>query len=140
MALPPAAAPADDASVAAAPMDDAGAMAADAGGAEEEEGGNVLLTVLQEADGTFRLIQGDEDDSGGMAADEGMGATDEGEGKVYDSKGALLKAILDILNETDSAAGADGTSEDQFQSGFGAAPGGGAAAPPGPAGVMPQKY
>lgn len=138
MALPPAdaAAPAmEEDAGAPAPADDPGA--GDAAPEEEGDSGEVLLTVCKEADGTYRLIQGDEEDAepaaGGEA--EGAGATDEGSGKVYDSKGTLLKGILDILNEDEQSAGAGGSSEDQFQSGFGGAAGGAA-----PAGPMLQKY
>lgn len=124
-----AAAPLDDAAGAGAPMDEG-----------DDAGHEVLLTVCREGDGTYRLIQGDEEEAapGGEADDQGMGATDEGEGKIYDSKGALLKAILDILNEDEGSAGADGSSEDQFQAGFS----GDTAAPPAPAGAasMAQKF
>lgn len=115
------------------PMVDEGADA-DAGMmAEEEPTHEVLLTVCKEADGTYRLIQGDEEDAaeeGGEATDDAVAATDEGAGMVYDSKGALMKGILDILNEDEAAAGGgEGSDEDNFQSGFG----GEGAKPPAPA-------
>lgn len=107
---------------------------------EEEPGHTVLLTVCKEADGTYRLIQGDEDDEyvGGEAEDESVGAEPvEGEvGKVFDSPGALLKAILDVLNEDQSAEGAEGTGDEQFEAGFtGGEP---AAAPAGGAPLAPK--
>lgn len=149
MAMPPdAGAAAPD----AAPMADDDAGGSDTDTTDAGDQGTVLLTVLKDADGTYRLIQGDEDDdmdagaAAGAGTDDGTGAAPMGggaEGKPYDSKGALLKAILDILNEDEASAGGDtGSSEDQFQSGFGGPTpgGGGATAPAAPAGVMPQKY
>lgn len=111
--------------------DDAASPGMDEGADEGGEDDNdVLLTVLKEADGTYRLIEGDEDDE----AEGGEGGSDESEGKTYDSKGALLKAILDVLNEDESSEGAEGGSEDQFQSGYNEN------APAKPAAPMPQKY
>lgn len=140
MALPPVAPAADDA--APAPPDDTAAAADDTAAPEgEEDTSDVLLTVCKEADGTYSLIKGDEEDADGadMAGSADVDGTPEQAGKqMFDSKGALLKAILDILNEDESSGGADGSSEDQFQSGFGAG-----AAPPAPAAPpspMPQKY
>ena len=111
------------------PMDDASAGIPDEEPApmdpEEEPGHEVLFTVCKEADGTYRLIMGDEEDAaaeGGKAVgedDDAVGMTDEAPGKIYDSPGALLKAILDVLNEGMSSEGAEGSSEEQFQEGFG---------------------
>ncbi len=145
MAKPPvaAAAPAT-APVAADPtMDEDAAGGGDDVMPEDEgagDGSEVILTVCKEADGTYSLIKGDEEeangeDAAGAAATEG---TPENENKQsFDSKGALLKGILDILNEGESSEGAEGTSEDQFQSGFGGGEGAPATAP---AAVPAQKY
>lgn len=109
-----------------APMDEDAVTGADGEAsmdvAVEDSDHTVLFTVCKEPDGTYRLIQGDEDDAdaGGDATDDAVGTEDEDTGKVYDSPGALLKAILDILNEDGAAAGEEGSSEDQFQAGFGA--------------------
>ncbi len=103
---------------------------------EEEEKGEVLLTVMKEEDGTYRLIEGDEDEEEEGEEGEGeeggaMAGGEEEEGKTYDSKGALLKAILDILNEDEASEGEPGSSGDQFQAGFDQNK---------PAAPMPQKY
>lgn len=112
-----------------------GAVAA--GGEEaapEEPDHEVILTVCREADGSYRLIQGDEEDADatGEAEDDAVGAipADEGAGKTYDSVGALMKAILDVLNEGESSEGEEGSSEDQFQMGFGGAPAAGGGTKP----------
>lgn len=143
MALPPAVAdtPAPMADDTDAPADDT--SAADDSGAEDAGDENVLLTVCKEADGSYSLIKGDEEDADGADA-AGSGdtpGTPEASGKqTFEDKGALLKAILDILNEDEASAGGDGgSSEDQFQAGFGGAP----TAPAGGAGAaqpMAQKY
>ena len=156
MAKPPVAAAAedqdDDAGAAGgASMDDQGG-ADDAGAGDQGDEGdnneNVLFTVMAEPDGSFRLIQGDEDeddetggDTGSEAEDQGTGTTDEGQGKVYHTKGELLKAILDMLNEHETTASGAGSDEDNFQSGFTGSDAG-AAAPGGAAGGAPmaQKY
>ena len=48
----------------------------------------------------------------------GGGASDDDSGQTFDSIGALLKGILDVLQEDASSEGAPGSAEDQFQSGF----------------------
>lgn len=134
MAMPPmSAAPA-----AADPTDDSGTDMTDptAGAGGGDQSGDVLLTVLKNDDGTYTLIQGDEDDGADSGStDMGAGASSDTDssGDNYDSKGALLKAILDILNEDESSSGAAGSSEDQFQSGF-------TGAPAGKSSAMAQKY
>lgn len=138
MALPPAAV-ADDSDDALDAPDAAVPAADDVAAPEDDEATDqqVLLTVCKEADGSYSLIEGDEEEAG--AAAEGA-MDEEGTAKKFDNKGALLKAILDILNEDEAAAGGEaGSSEDQFQSGFGgpAAPGAAEAAPAAP---LPQKY
>src|SRR3990167_5254281 len=64
------------------------------GVAEEDAGLEVLVTGCKEADGTYRLIQGDMEDAEAAPEGEGMGTMDEEPGKIYGSPGALLKAIL----------------------------------------------
>lgn len=135
MAMPPAVAEtpapmADDTEQ--PPADDA--SASDDSGSEDDAGSeNVLLTVCKEADGTYSLIKGDEEDADGMDAagsSDVEGTSEEAGKQTFDSKGALLKAILDILNEDEASASGDtGSSEDQFQDGFS-----GASAPPAGAG------
>lgn len=112
---------------------------ADTGADDAEEPGDedVLLTVVKEKDGTYSLIKGDEEDADGAdaAGSADMPGADASNKQSFDAPGPLLKAILDILAEDQSSAGADGSSEDQFQSGFKAdspeAP---------PAAPMAQKY
>lgn len=134
MAMPPAVAEtpapmADDTD--APPAVDA--SASDDPGSEDAGDENVLLTVCKEADGTYSLIKGDEEDADGTDAagsSDTAGTPEEAGKQTFDSKGALLKAILDILNEDEASASGDtGSSEDQFQDGFS-----GASAPPAGAG------
>lgn len=121
------------------PMSD-DAAGADAGAAPGDEGAeesDVLLTVVKEADGTYSLIKGDEqeadgEDAAGAAATPGT--PEEANKQSFDSVGALLKAILDLLNEDKSSEGAEGSSGDQFQAGFDEN------APPKPAAPIPQKF
>lgn len=121
---------------AGAPPDDStdmGATADDTGDDSDPGSEDVLLTVCKEADGTYSLIKGDEEDADG--ADAAGSATAEGSGKqTFDSIGALLKGILDVLNEDKASGGSDGDANDQFQSGF---DGGSPATPASP---IPQKY
>lgn len=142
MALQPAAAaaPADDMADDAAPAPD-DAAAPDTGGDDETAPGdeNVLFTVCKEDDGTYSLIKGDEEDASGAdtagSADmEEAGADDNKQ--IFDGPGPLLKAILDLLKEDMSSAGAPGSADDQFQSGFDES------APPAPAkpAAMSQKF
>lgn len=121
----------------APPADDAGAMGAPAGEAVDEgaEGSeNVLLTVCKEADGTYSLIKGDEDEAGEAGEGDDAGAAAESNKQTFDSVGSLLKGILDVLNEDKQSAGAPGDADDQFQSGFDEN------APPKPASPIPQKF
>lgn len=140
MATPPlsaaSAAPSPDPSAGADPSADpsagAGSDPSDGG-----ESGNVLCTILKNDDGTYTLIDGDEDDSDtsdGSADGGGGDAGGDSAGQQFDSKGGLLKAILDILNEDESSQGGDGSSGDQFQAGYDED------APATPAGQIPQKY
>lgn len=112
-------------------------------GTDQPAGPNVLLTVLDLGDGTYKLIEGDEDEdqgtggdaagdagglpsSGGMGAGasgstvpSGMGSSDgsaSGAGQTFDSIGSLMKGILDVLQK--SEAGADGSEDDNFDAGY----------------------
>jgi hypothetical protein len=76
---------------------------------------DVLLTVCKEADGTYSLVKGDEQDADGA---DTAGSAAPADKQTFDSKGSLLKAILDILNEDEESAGGEGSSGDQFQAGF----------------------
>lgn len=138
MAKSPTAAPADDSGMdddtdAGAAGAGADATGSDAGGDTDQPGDeDVLLTVCKEADGTYSLIKGDEEDADGADA---AGSATDADKQTFDSKGALLKAILDILNEDEeSSGGAAGGGGDQFQAGFDEN------APPKPAAPMAQKY
>lgn len=122
---------------------------------EEGEGGDgqptVLLTVMDNHDGTYTLIHGDEpedheedEEEEGAEGEEEEGAEgeapegeegeanepeegeEEGEGEEgseeeepdqehFDSPGALMKGILDILNEAEADNGAG---EHAFEEGF----------------------
>lgn len=131
----------------------------------DTDSGEVLLTVMKMGDGTYKLIKGDEDDTGdtgeGASADDaaagpdasapaggagddmtsmagGMGgsAAPADEGQTFDSVGALLKGILDIVKEDSASDGAPGSSQSQFESGFGDD----SEPTPVPAPKMAQKY
>lgn len=123
--MPDDAAPADDA---AAPVD---------AGTDEPGDENVLLTVCKEADGTYSLIKGDEQDADGMDAAgsaDVAGSPEQSNKQTFDSVGSLLKGILDLLNEDKASAGAPGDADDQFNAGFDEN------APAKPASPMAQKY
>lgn len=80
-----------------------------------DQSGQVLLTVLKNSDGTYQLVEGDEDDGDeGGEADQG-GEASPSEGTEYDSPGALLKAILDILKKDEGSAG---SAQSSFEQGF----------------------
>jgi hypothetical protein len=103
----------------------------------------VLFTVLCDPDGTYHLIPGDEDEGTG-AADQGVGMQapagmagaaggaseglgDQSTGQTFDSMGALLKAILDLLKAHEASASGEGSEDDNFNAGYA---GGGNASPP----------
>lgn len=116
--------------------DDAGADEAGASGA------TVLCTIMDNGDGTYTLIAGDEPEGDtSMGADASAGADDEGAddstdagvaqagmapaeggspspaaGKTYSTPGALLKGVLDLVKQAEEA---NPSSEDSgFDEGF----------------------
>lgn len=146
MAIPPTAS--------AAPMPDGGddsdqdAGTADAGasqGDDSQDGPTVLLTVMDNHDGSFTLMEGDENDGtspdSGAADDPMAGATGGGadagagsdapQGQTFDSAPKLLKGIMDLLNKAEAAS--PNSAQSNFESGFG---GGASSAPV----MATQKY
>ncbi len=134
---------------------DAGASAdaSDTGGSDEKK----LCTIMfSPSSGEFRLIEGDEDEgdedegseagasgedaSGagaeGSDADAGEGEGDE-QGTTYDSAGALLKGVLDLVKQAQSSASGAGSPEEQMQAGYNGDDSGGAG---GSSASMAQKY
>lgn len=115
-----------------APMPPAGSEAAPTDGASDPK---VLLTVLDNGDGTFQLVEGDEDDgdaSGAGAAPGDMsGGASAQQGTTYDSLGALLKGVMDCVKKAQS--GGDGTDEANFNDGFTGGSNASPAKPPAPA-------
>lgn len=99
---------------------------AESEGDDEEDDGTspvVLCTVMDNRDGTYSLIIGDEpEDMDGMAAPEGASPAAGGvpampEGKVYEGAGPLLKAVLDVIRESESESGA-ADEQASFENGF----------------------
>ena len=108
------------------------------GGDDEGAEASVVLTVLKGPDGSYVLGKGDESDdddennegdsaddmaagagggaAGGMGGGAGMGGGEDA-GQHYTSIGALMKGIMDMLNE-DAAGGGAGGAGDQFAAGF----------------------
>ena len=114
----------------------------DAGTATDDaaSGPKVLLTVMSNGDGTYQLVQGDEQEagegSGEPSGDMGAGGEETGgadQGESYDDPGKLLKAILDIVKADMENSSGEGSPQQQFAAGF--AGDTGAAKPP-----MQQKY
>lgn len=136
------AAPTDDTTDPTAGTSDAGADTGD----DSASGPTVLLTVMDNHDGTFTLTEGDEDDDSesseaGDGSEEGGADTSstggdeaEPEGQTYDSPGALLKGILEIIQKAEQASSGEGSPADNFDAGFA---GDGAARPAKPS---MQKY
>ena len=91
----------------------------DAGGA----GGGAGLSADDDAAGAGAAAGGASGGAGAGAAGGagGGGGADTGgdSGVPAATMGAALKATMDILQESESSAGAPGSSEEQFQSGFG---------------------
>jgi len=107
-------------------------------------GGDVIVTICSNGDGSYTVYPGDEPSGGGDNDDTseddadamgpaggapapggGAGGPPSGgggasQGVPADSIGAALKAALDILNADKSSEGAPGNADDQFQAGFGA--------------------
>jgi len=134
---------------AASSADDAtDAAGADTGtDAGDDSGETVVVTITKLEDGTYKVYPGDEPDEGdetgeGQSADDlaalgasgGSGGASGGsggatgasgemggaeQGVTADSIGQALKAAMDILNEDASSEGEEGSSQDQFESGFG---------------------
>lgn len=86
---------------------------------------DVVCTILCNPDGTYVLVQGDEPEAADMSAPE------EGEesaapaappGQQFDSIGALLKGVLEIIKEHDANRSGEGTDEDNFTSGYSGQP------------------
>jgi hypothetical protein len=124
----------DDADPTAGGGDDTGAS--DTGADAGDMSDTVLVTIASAPDGGYIVYSGDEPDGddgesadddaavGGAGSGVGGGAPGAGGGAAggqrVDSIGAALKAALDIMQEAASSAGAPGTADDQFASGFGA--------------------
>lgn len=97
----------------------------DAAPADENEP-RVLCTIMDNRDGTYQLIKGDEGEAGGEdalsgEAAEGMppaagGVASQPEGESFDAPGPLLKAVLDILKDAEEQG--DGSADDNLQAGF----------------------
>lgn len=84
-----------------------------------EESPEVVVTVLRTTDGAYMVVEGDEPEPG---AEETMGAGAEPvpvapAGQVFDSVGAALKAVMDIL-EADSRTPGEETGEAAFEAGY----------------------
>jgi len=93
-------------------QDDTGAS--DDGGDDVSQG-TVLLTVLKNSDGTYQLIEGDEDDT--SAGEGGEGSDDAAsQGTTYDSAAKLLKGILDCLRKDEE--GDSGSPQANFEAGY----------------------
>jgi hypothetical protein len=125
--------------------DPSGAGMSPASGADDptsDQGGqNVLCTILANDDGSYSLIAGDEDDTSGAGnagapiggdtasttnppgASANMGGGSP-QGQSFDSPGALLKAVLDLLKAHESSASGQGSDEDNFSAGYSGGAGG----------------
>lgn len=138
-------------------------MAAPGGDADTDADDQVVVTICSDGQGGYTVYAGDEPEGGGagdsddMSEDDvdamgpagaapapapggggapppggGNGATPQG--IPADSIGAALKAALDIMQGAASSAGAPGSADDQFASGFSASKA------PTPATGMKQKF
>jgi|SRR5579872_1720111 len=89
-----------------------GDSATDSSDAED----NVICTIMCVPDqpGQYKLVKGDEDDSGGEAG----GGEDE-EGTTYKSEGLLLKAVLETLRDYEAEKSGQGSAQDNLMSGYG---------------------
>lgn len=102
---------------------------------------DVVVTIVKTGDGSYTVYAGDEPDEGAggdMAGGDAMAAggapppPPAPQGTPADSIGAALKAAMDILQSDASGGDQPGNAQDQFASGFGAAPPSG--------GQLAQKY
>lgn len=121
--------PADDQTDAPAPED---------AGDDTASGPTVLCTVMSNGDGTYTLQAGDEPetgDTGEGAGGEMDGGDSASAGTTYDTPGALLKGVLDIVQADMDQNGGEGSADENFKSGY---DGGSSASPSKPA--MTQKY
>lgn len=104
------------------------------GDAGSNAGGDVIVTICKNDDGSYTVYAGDEPDAdsadiseddadamgaAGAAPAPGGGAAPP-EGQPADSIGAALKAALDILTADKSSEGAPGNADDQLAAGFSA--------------------
>ena len=118
---------------------DAGIGAGQPMGDDGGDDASVVLTVLKGPDGSYVLVKGDESEddegdegesadddaagagggaAGGMGGGAGMGGGEDA-GQHYTSIGALMKGIMDMLNEDAAGGGAGGGgAADQFAAGF----------------------
>lgn len=101
---------------AADPSDPAGA-GSDDGMSDEGPQDSVVATIMYAADGTFKLVTGDEPEDGSEA---------DG-GKTFNSIGELLKGVLDEVKTFQANIGGDGDDQQNFQQGYSD---GSAASPP----------
>lgn len=106
--------PAGPAAAALSPADDD--PTADASNVGNDDGmaddaapqGQVIATIMKNEDGTYQLISGDEPE----------GATpDSPSGQSFDSLGALLKGVLEVV-KTSEMAQDGGDADEQFKAGF----------------------
>lgn len=114
-----------------------GMMGGDPADAGADAGGDVVVTICRNGDGSYTVYPGDEPDSGGDSADMseddvdamgpagaapagGGGGAPSSQGQSADSIGAALKVALDIMNADKSSEGAPGNADDQLAAGFSA--------------------
>lgn len=140
---------------------DATAGAGIAPGADDQgmdDQGMVLCTIMVGQDGTYTLIAGDEDGGaesggsdgaqidappdtgavpGGMEPNNGAGGAASPQGQQFDSVGALLKGVLDLVKEHEASASGAGSDQDNFAAGFSGGQAGGASGSANPIG---QKF
>lgn len=107
-AVPP---PTDASALPPAAAANAGSTDPDAGNADEGTESDVIATICQNKDGTYTLYAGDEPEEAGEAAEPGEGAEVAPEGKTFDTPQALLKGVMELLNDS-------GGAEDSFGKGF----------------------
>ncbi len=96
----------------------------------EDSGQQVICTIMASADGGYTLIAGDEDEGGDEVSDAGAGmdagaspmggasAAGASQGQQFDSVGALLKGVLDLLKAHEASASGEGSDSDNFAAGF----------------------